>query len=311
MLLTSFLAGGDCWDINSLSVIGRLRCFSISRMLGFATLCANQQKLRYRPWITASSLLRLSGDVVNGETVAQMCLCKNGCQVGILTKVMGGQNKRLIKTSHRSINCLIRMMCWLPPAGSCGLLAAMERVIGLQHQREPQHIFVLDAVLHQGLRVVDKEVILDDGIDAKAVALVIGELVAEAAGTEFDAVYPFPGQAGQHEVQQAGADTLLLAVGGNGDIEDFSRLLPHQTDHTGAHYLVAIVACQGGKAPGAGQIGGNALLCGVCLQQQCQRQLVGIHLDKLHLSLFYLAVTVWGAPPSGPQYSRNFSPQRS
>lgn len=76
----------------------------------------------------------------------------------------------------------------------------MERGIGLQHQREPQHILVLDAVLHQGLRVVDKEVILDDGIDAKAVALVIGELVAEAAGTELDAAYPFLGQAGQYEV---------------------------------------------------------------------------------------------------------------
>lgn len=138
------------------------------------------------------------------------------------------------------------MMCWLPPAacrlppaGSCGLLAAMERVIGLQHQREPQHILVLDTVLHQGLGVVDKEVILDDAIHAKAVALVIGELVAEAAGAEFDAVHPFPGQAGQHEAQQAGADALLLAIGGNGDIEDLGRLLPHQTRHAGAHYLVA------------------------------------------------------------------------
>ena len=83
---------------------------------------------------------------------------------------------------------------------------------------------MLDAVLHQGLGVVDKEVLLDDGIDAKAVALVVGELVAEAAGTEFDAVYPFPGQAGQYEAQQAGADALLLAVGGNGDIEDLSLL---------------------------------------------------------------------------------------
>ena len=179
------------------------------------------------------------------------------------------------------------MMCWLPPAGSCGLLAAMERDIGLQRQREPQHILVLDTVLHQGLRVVDKEVILDDGIDAKAVALVIGELVAEAAGTELDAVYPFPGQAGQYEVQQAVADALLLAIGGNGDIEDLGRLLPHQTRHAGAHYLVAR---QGGKAPGAGQIGGNALLCGICLQQQRQRQLVGIHLDKLHLYLAFISL---------------------
>lgn len=172
------------------------------------------------------------------------------------------------------------MMCWLPPTGSNGLLAAMARVIGFQHQREPQHILVLDALLHQGFRVVDKEVILHDGIDAKAVALVIGELVAEAAGTELDAVYPFPGQAGQHEAQQAGADALLLAIGSNGDIEDLSRLLPHQTGHTGAHYLVAR---QGGKAPGAGQIGGNALLCGVCLQQQRQLQLTGVYLDTLHL----------------------------
>lgn len=170
--------------------------------------------------------------------------------------------------------------CRLPPAGSNGLLAAMERGIGFQHQREPQHILVLDAVLHQGLRVVGKEVILDDGIDAKAVALVIGELVAEAAGAEFDAAYPFPSQVRQHEAQQAGADALPLAIGGNGDIEDLGRLLPHQIRHTGAHYLVAR---QGGKAPGAGQIGGNSLLCGIGLQQQRQRQLTGVHLDKLHL----------------------------
>ena len=144
-----------------------------------------------------------------------MCLCINGCQVGILTKVIGWQNRKLNKISLRSTNNLIRKgVDWLPPAGSGGLLAAMERGIGLQHQREPQHIRVLDAVLHEGLRVVDKEVILHDGIDAKAVALVIGELVAEAAGTELDAAYPFPGQAGQYEAQQAGADALLLAVGG-------------------------------------------------------------------------------------------------
>lgn len=65
---------------------------------------------------------------------------------------------------------------------------------------------------------------------------------------------------------------MLLAIGGNGDIEDLGRLLPHQTGHTGAHYLVAR---QGGKAPGAGQIGGNALFCGIGLQQQRQRQLTG------------------------------------
>jgi hypothetical protein len=50
-------------------------------LLGFATLCANLQTPRYRPWITASSLLRSSGDVVDGETAAQGCLCKSGCQV--------------------------------------------------------------------------------------------------------------------------------------------------------------------------------------------------------------------------------------
>ena len=71
---------------------------------------------------------------------------------------------------------------------------------------------MLDAVLHQGLGVVDKEVILHDGIDAKAMALVIGKLVAEAAGAELDAAYPFLGQAGQNEAQQAGADALLLAA---------------------------------------------------------------------------------------------------
>ena len=73
---------------------------------------------------------------------------------------------------------------------------------------------------------MDEEVILHDGMDAKAVALVIGELVAEAAGTELDAAYPLPGQVLQHEAQQAGADALLLAVGGNGDVEDLGGLLP-------------------------------------------------------------------------------------
>ncbi len=141
-------------------------------------------------------------------------------------------------------------------------------------------------MLHQGLRVVGKEVILDDGIDAKAVALVISELVAEAAGAELDAAYPFPGQAGQYEAQQAGADALLLSSGGNGDIEDLGRLLPHQTCHTGAHYLVIR---QGGKAPGTGQIGGNALLCGIGLQQQRQRQLTGGHFDKHHLYFSFIS----------------------
>jgi len=74
---------------------------------------------RYRPWITASSLLRSSGDVVDGETAAQMCLCKNGCQVGILTKVIGGQNRKLMKISRRSTNCLIRKMDWLLFGGPC------------------------------------------------------------------------------------------------------------------------------------------------------------------------------------------------
>ncbi|MCF3097213.1 hypothetical protein EHZ86_07740 [Aeromonas australiensis] len=50
-------------------------------MLGFATLCTNLQTPRYRPWITASSLLLFSGDVVDGETAAQGYLCKSGCQV--------------------------------------------------------------------------------------------------------------------------------------------------------------------------------------------------------------------------------------
>ena len=66
---------------DTLSVRGRSRCFSISRLLGFDSLCVNLQTPRYRPWITASSLLRLSGDVVDGETAAQGYLCKSGCQV--------------------------------------------------------------------------------------------------------------------------------------------------------------------------------------------------------------------------------------
>ena len=44
---------------------------------------------RYRPWITASSLLRLSGDVVDGETAAQGYLCKSGCQVEHISRERG------------------------------------------------------------------------------------------------------------------------------------------------------------------------------------------------------------------------------
>jgi hypothetical protein len=47
------------------------------------------QKPRYRPWITASSLLRSSGDVVDGETAAQGCLCKSGCQVEHINRERG------------------------------------------------------------------------------------------------------------------------------------------------------------------------------------------------------------------------------
>ena len=36
---------------------------------------------RYRPWITASSLLLFSDDVMDGETAAQGYPCKSGCQV--------------------------------------------------------------------------------------------------------------------------------------------------------------------------------------------------------------------------------------
>lgn len=43
--------------------------------------CTNYPTPRYRPWITASSLLLFSGDVVDGETAAQGYLCKSGCQV--------------------------------------------------------------------------------------------------------------------------------------------------------------------------------------------------------------------------------------
>ncbi|MFM5724989.1 hypothetical protein ACET8R_00060 [Aeromonas veronii] len=48
-------------------------------------LTAKNMKLgtipRYRPWITASSLLLFSDDVMDGETAAQGYLCKSGCQV--------------------------------------------------------------------------------------------------------------------------------------------------------------------------------------------------------------------------------------
>ncbi|MFM5615419.1 hypothetical protein ACET7O_05525 [Aeromonas veronii] len=55
----------------------------------WASLCVNLQTPRYRPWITASSLLRLSGDVVDGETAAQGYLCKSGCQVEHINQERG------------------------------------------------------------------------------------------------------------------------------------------------------------------------------------------------------------------------------
>ncbi len=45
-------------------------------------------------------------------------------------------------------------------------------------------------------------------------------------------------------------------------------------------------------------------------RQQCQRQLTGIHLDKLHLLSLQL-LTVLRTLPPGHQYFRNFSPRRS
>ncbi|SIP90942.1 hypothetical protein SAMN05892873_101216 [Aeromonas veronii] len=48
--------------------------------------CTNYPTPGYRPWITASSLLLFSGDVVDGETAAQGCLCKSGCQVGHINR---------------------------------------------------------------------------------------------------------------------------------------------------------------------------------------------------------------------------------
>lgn len=54
-----------------------------------ASLCANLQTPRYRAWIIASSLLRSSGDVVDGETAAQGYLCKSGCQVEHISRERG------------------------------------------------------------------------------------------------------------------------------------------------------------------------------------------------------------------------------
>lgn len=62
----------------------------------------------------------------------------------------------------------------------CTLPNWLHRNTVLQRQREPQHIPVLDAVFDQRLGIVGQEVILHDGIDAKAVALIIGELIAQS-----------------------------------------------------------------------------------------------------------------------------------
>lgn len=156
----------------------------------------------------------------------------------------------------------------------------MERDIGLQHQREPQHVLVPDAVLHQGLEIVGEEVIFQDGMDAKAVALVIDKLMAEAAGAQLDATHALLGQARQHEVKQAGADAFLLVGWGHGDIEDLGRSIPDEASHAGPYHLVALSGC---KTPGAGQIGIDALLGRICFQQQRHGQLAGIDLTIFQL----------------------------
>lgn len=53
-----------------------------ARLLGFATRCVNLQKPRYRPWVTAPSLLLLTCEIA---TIASMALSREmDCRLTIL-----------------------------------------------------------------------------------------------------------------------------------------------------------------------------------------------------------------------------------
>ena len=138
----------------------------------------------------------------------------------------------------------------------CTLPNWLHRNTVLQRQREPQHIPVLDAVFDQRLGIVGQEVILHDGIDAKAVALIIGELMAKAAGANLDMAYPLLGKALQHKAQQVRTYASLLVFGGYGDIEDLDDLFPDTVGYTGSHNFIIFA---GAKAQCVWQIGGYAL----------------------------------------------------
>lgn len=77
-------------------------------------LTAKNMKLgtipRYRPWITASSLLLFSDDVMDGETAAQGYLCKSGCQVGHINRERGRVKPRSGKNLPKINKLLIK---WL------------------------------------------------------------------------------------------------------------------------------------------------------------------------------------------------------
>ncbi|HHQ4555242.1 TPA: hypothetical protein ACSPZ7_003444, partial [Aeromonas veronii] len=71
---------------------------------------ANLQTPRYCLWIIASSLLRLSGDVVDGETVAQGYLCNSGCQVEHISRERGSVKPWLSENLPKINKLLIKRL---------------------------------------------------------------------------------------------------------------------------------------------------------------------------------------------------------
>jgi len=73
-------------------------------LLGFATLSANLQTPRYRPWITASSLLLLTGDMTGGHGGMMRPLLSKVAKRDMVTDGGGGKNGTRRETGRGSTN---------------------------------------------------------------------------------------------------------------------------------------------------------------------------------------------------------------